>query len=68
MIYMCASKLLILIGRIMLPKEINAILNRVSEKRFFDCNLFCDGNRQKLRISSYRNMAILQILTQKRTL
>jgi len=37
------------------------------KKRFFDCTFFCDGDREKL-LSTYRNMAILQILSQKASL
>ena len=68
-LYMCASKRLILISRIMQPKEINVILDGALEKtRFFDCILFCDGDIQKLPPSTYINMAILQILSTKPSL
>jgi len=39
-----------------------------AEKRFFDCTLFCDGDWEKRLLSTYRNMAILQILSQKPSL
>ena len=64
MICKCASKLLILVSRITLPKEINAILDRF-RKKFFDCNLFCDGDTQELTLVTHRNMIILQILSLK---
>ena len=35
---------------------------------FFDCNLFCDGDRQNLHLSTYKNIAILQILSPKLSL
>jgi len=38
------------------------------KKRFFDGTLFYDGDREKLFLSTYRNMAILQILSQKPSL
>ena len=55
MICMCAYKPLIVVSRITLPKEIIAILDRLSEKKFFDCNLFCDGDRQKLHLSTHNS-------------
>ena len=38
------------------------------KKRFYDCTLFCDGDKEKLLFSTYRNMTILQILSQKTSL
>ena len=35
------------------------------KKRFIDYNFFCCGNRQKLSLSTYKNMMILQILSHK---
>ena len=35
------------------------------KKRFIDYNIFSCGNRQKLPLSTYRNMMILQILSHK---
>ena len=35
------------------------------KKRFIDYNFFSCGNRQKLSLSTYRNMMILQILSHK---
>ena len=35
------------------------------KKRFIDYNFFSCGNRQKLSLSTYRNMIILQILSHK---
>ena len=35
------------------------------KKRFIDYNFFSCGNRQKLSVSTYRNMIILQILSHK---
>ena len=35
------------------------------KKRFIDYNFFSSGNRQKLSLSTYRNMMILQILSHK---
>ena len=35
------------------------------KKRFIDYNFFSCGNRQKLYLSTYRNMMILQILSHK---
>ena len=35
------------------------------KKRFINYNFFSCGNRQKLSLSTYRNMMILQILSHK---
>ena len=35
------------------------------KKRFIDYNFFSCGNRQKLSLSTYKNMIILQILSHK---
>ena len=35
------------------------------KKQFIDYNFFSCGNRQKLSLSTYRNMMILQILSHK---